>query len=305
MYPIRRIMVGLDMTEMDDQLIAHLPLLESMFTPDIIYFVHVAKSLQLPQRLKEKYPGLMAPVDESLEHDILKKIHATYTPSEGIKLKVEVKEGNEIKEILNWSDVKEIDLFVMGRKLDLKGEGRLPNRLAHVAHCSILFIPEKATPSLNKILVPVDFSNTSALALAFGMAIKKHVPCQIYLQNSYEVPSGYHLTGKTYEEFREIMKNNAMDDAEEFIRKHKVKKEEVSIILSFDDEDDPSERAYEEARKENIDLIIIASRGRTGIASILLGSVAEKMIRYNSDIPLLIAKNKKENLGFFQALLRI
>lgn len=305
MYSIRRIMVGLDLTEMDDQLIAHLPLLETMFQPDIIYFVHIAKSLQLPAKVKEKYPDLMAPVDESLSNDLIKKINEHYSPKGDLEIKVEVKEGNAIKEILNWSEIKAIDLFVMGRKMDLKGEGQLANRLARVAHCSIMFIPEKATPTIKKILVPIDFSNTSALALNFAMALRKHLECQVIIQNSYEVPSGYHLTGKSYEEFADIMRKNAQEDAEEFVKKHKVTASEVSFILSFDDEDDPGERAFEEATKENVDLIIIASRGRTGIASILLGSVAEKMIRYDSNIPLLIAKNKKENLNFFQALLRI
>ncbi len=305
MNTFKRVMVGLDLTDMDDQLISYLPVIEEIFEPDIIYFVHVAKSLQLPSRVKEKYPDLMAPMDESLESDIMRKVNAQYKPKGDISLKCRVLEGDPIKELLNWTGIKDIDLFVMGRKRELTGEGKLPNRLARVAHCSIFFVPQHTREEMKRVLVPVDFSKTSALALQFAMKLKDHLNVDVIVQNSYEVPSGYHLTGKSYEEFAEIMRTNAIDDAREFLKKNNVPEKEVSVTVSFDDEDDPGERAHEVATEKKADLIIIASRGRTGFASILLGSVAEKMILYDSDIPLLIVKNKKENLGFFEALLRI
>jgi nucleotide-binding universal stress UspA family protein len=101
------------------------------------------------------------------------------------------------------------------------------------------------------------------------------------------------------------MKQNAQEDAYEFVEKNGLKRDDVMYSLTFDDEEDPGERAYEIAKQMHVDLMIIASRGRTGLASLLLGSVAEKMIRYDSEIPLLIVKDRKENLGFFQALLRL
>ncbi len=305
MYSIKRIMVGLDLTEMDEQIIAYLPILEEMFHPDIIYFIHVAKSLRLPERVVEKYPDMMAPLDESLENDIRKKVEQNYTPKGDVSLQYEVREGNAIKEVLSWSGIKEVDLFVMGRKREMHGEGRLANRLARVAHCSILFVPQHVEFHLSKILVPVDFSNTSGMAMTFAEKLRNEIGCEVIIQNSYEVPTGYHMTGKSYEEFASIMRQNALEDAQEFLRKRKINANDVKVVLSFDEEDDPAERAYEVASDEKADLIVIASRGRTEIASLLLGSVAEKMIRYDSNIPLLIVKNKKENLGFFQALLRI
>ncbi len=306
MYAIKRLMVGIDLTEMDDKLIAYLPVLEEIFHPEVIYFVHVAKTLKLPERVREKYPNMMAPVDESLENDIRKKIEKEYKPKSEIEFRYEIREGDPIREILNWSEIKEVDLIVMGRKNDMTGEGKLANRLARVAHCSIFFVPENVSEAhLKRVIVPIDFSKTSGMALNFAMEMKEHMGCDVVVQNSYEVPSGYSTIGKTYEEFAEIMKKNAREDASLFLKKRDIPEDEVSVVLSLDDEEDPAERAYEEASRQHADLIIIASRGRTGFASILLGSVAEKMIRYNSNIPLLIVKDKKENLGFFQALLRI
>ena len=49
----------------------------------------------------------------------------------------------------------------------------------------------------------------------------------------------------------------------------------------------------------------MGSKGRTASASILLGSVAEKLVQANNEIPMLILKKKGENMGFFEALFKI
>ena len=48
------------------------------------------------------------------------------------------------------------------------------------------------------------------------------------------------------------------------------------------------------AKEKNIDLIVIGTHGRTGIAHMLIGSVAEKVVR-KAPCPVLSVKSKKEN----------
>ena len=50
------------------------------------------------------------------------------------------------------------------------------------------------------------------------------------------------------------------------------------------------------ARKENIDIIVIGTHGRTGIEHVFIGSVAEKIVR-RSPIPVFIIPCKKKS-GF-------
>ena len=49
------------------------------------------------------------------------------------------------------------------------------------------------------------------------------------------------------------------------------------------------------ARDKNIDLIVIGTHGRTGLAHMLIGSVAEKVVR-KAPCPVLSVKSKKENI---------
>ena len=53
------------------------------------------------------------------------------------------------------------------------------------------------------------------------------------------------------------------------------------------------------------DLIVIGSKGRTRAASLLLGSVAVKLLDMNCYMPMIIVKNQQKNMGFLQALFRL
>jgi len=55
----------------------------------------------------------------------------------------------------------------------------------------------------------------------------------------------------------------------------------------------PSQEILKSAREMEADLIVIGSRGRTGIEKLLLGSVAEKVV-LQSPIPVLMIKGDGE-----------
>lgn len=304
MYSINRAMVCLDLSALDEKLIAYTAMISKVFEIDTVYFHHVAKTLDLPEKIAEKYPDLLAPSDEVIERQI-DELAKKYFKDSNCTYNIVVREGNPTDKILRWSDIKEIDLIVMGRKTTLKGSGVLPGELAKVAHCSLLFVPEISPLKINQVLVPVDFSSTSGYAFQEALDVQKATNCKITIQNSYDVPSGYHSIGKSYEEFAEIMKEHAEEDAIAFLEKNNAAPEDVEMVFTLDDERDPAERACEIAHRIDADLIVMGSKGRTGIASLLLGSVADKMTQCNADVPLLVVKVKKENMGFLETLWRL
>ncbi len=303
METIKRVLVGLDMTEMDEYIIKYTSFLSDLLELDKIYFFHVSPSLSIPERLTEKYPDLLAPADESLVDLVEDKIDQFYTGS--AEVSIEIREGNARDKILRWSDIKEIDLIIVGKKNELKGSGLLPNHLAKVGHCSILMVPEGVKSTFKKIMVPVDFSNSSKAALKEALVIAEKSEAQLLIQNTYVVPQGYHKSGKSYQEFAEIMKRNAEQDAKEYLHSMGLDTNQCAVELSLDDDDEPSDKIYAVAENENVDLIIIASKGRTGLANIFLGSVADKILQVKGKVPVLVVKNKKGNMGFLDAILRI
>lgn len=304
MYKIERLLVALDLTEMDELLIKYSSHLAKFLKCEKVYFIHVAKNLELPEDLKKNHPDLMAPNDESIADSINKMVEKAWDSGYECEKVTEIKEGDPSDQILKWVNIKDVDMMVMGRKKKLKGGGIVPQRIAKIAQTSLMMVPEDFIFKLDKIVVSVDFSKHSTLAVEEALAITEGTNLKLTLVNVFRVPSGYHKTGKSYDEFATIMKGHAKTDFNEFIKRNNFPEDLVCHFV-LDDDDSPADKIFEFATNENADMILMGSKGRTGLASLLLGSVAEKVVIYDSDIPLMIVKEKGENMGFLKALLKL
>lgn len=303
MNTFKRILVGLDRSEMDKTLIQFVNYLAEIFDIEKVYFMHVARSLELPRNLVEKYPDLLAPVDEAIKQELKAEIDRHMSDSRKFEYVIEVKEGNATDKILKWSDIKEIDLIVMGQKHNLKGDGVLPGKLVNLGHCSVMFVPENMKATIKKILVPVDFSKSSKHTFEIARICSSKSNAELLVQHIYHVPSGYHTSGKSYEEFAELMRIHAEEDMTEFLGSDNSGS--VNLELTLDDDHDAAAQIEKVAKEQNVDIVVAGSKGRTGLASILIGSVAEKICKGNSAYATLIVKDKKENMGFLEAILRL
>jgi nucleotide-binding universal stress UspA family protein len=141
-----------------------------------------------------------------------------------------------------------------------------------------------------------------ALEKAVTFAGKIDPTPEVIAQNVFQIPTGYHYTGKTFEEFGEIMKKNAKKDYENFISELKLKKVKLKDIYTLDKDDDVITAIYKKAKDLKADIIIIGAKGRTATTAIFIGSKAEKMVQLDSDIPLLIIRPKGKRAGFREYL---
>ena len=89
------------------------------------------------------------------------------------------------------------------------------------------------------------------------------------------------------------------------IEKHDVEHTHIKPVFKYDSEGSPANLANETAHQENADVILIGARGRTAATAIFLGSVTEKLLTLDSDIPLLIVKDKKKTFDFLELLKKI
>lgn len=297
-------MIGLDLTEMDDNLINKTAVLIKFLGIEKCYFLHVAKNLEIPQEILEKYPDLIDPTDESVEKIIQDKLKECNFPEE-VETEVFVEEGNHpLDTFLRWAKIKDVDLVIMGRKDDLPGNGVLADGVAKKSPCSVLLLQEKRPIKFpKKILIPTDFSTHNHIIYEFAELISDGLDAELVPMHIYEVPHGYSKTGKTFEEFSEIMKENAQADFKKFVSRHHHPDLQCELVLS--EGKNPGALILEFAQEIDADLILLGSRGRTTSAAILLGSTAEKLIHVNKHLPMLIFKRKGETMGFFDALFRI
>jgi nucleotide-binding universal stress UspA family protein len=299
-----KIMIGLDLTEMDEILIQKTNIFLKFLGVEKCYFVHVAKNLAIPDDILSQYPDLLAPGDESIEAIMEEKIKRQNFP-ENIEIEIFAEEGSHpLETFLRWAKIKDVDLIVMGRKESLVGSGALANGVAKKAPCSIMLLQEKRPPGIPKrIMVPTDFSKHNHMIYEFGERIADELEAELIPVHIFNVPAGYSKTGKSFEEFSEIMRVNAEKDFKKFVSKHDHPELKCEFIL--DNGESSGKQLLEEAHKMDVDMIILGSRGRTKSAAILLGSTAEKLIEVNNSLPMIIFKKKGETMGFFDALFRI
>lgn len=297
-------MIGLDLTEMDDILIKKTAVFIKFLGIEKCYFLHVAKNLEIPKEILAQYPDLIAPTDESIEAIIKSKLKEFNFP-EDVETEVFVEEGSHpLDTFLRWAKIKDVDLIVMGRKDSLIGNGVLADGVAKKAPCSVLLVQEKRPIKFpKKILIPTDFSSHNHMIYEFAELISDQLDAELVPMHLYEVPHGYSKTGKSFEEFSEIMKENAQNDFKKFVHKHHHPELTCETVLN--DGKNPGALILEFAQEIDADMILLGSRGRTTSAAILLGSTAEKLIHANKYLPMLIFKKKGETMGFFDALFKI
>jgi nucleotide-binding universal stress UspA family protein len=296
-------MVGLDFTPMDKTLMEHASFLAALLKPEKIYFVNAQVALENREEWLADYPELDTPIDEKLKEEIDTELKLHFIPVEGVAVQSLVLDGSVTEELLKYVQIKQIDLLIVGRKLGLKGLGIVPQKLARKVPASILFVPEGRQPLLSKILVSVDFSNNSRMALeeAIELANKSNAS-SIALLHTYRLPLGYYKTGKTEAEFDVIAKTIAEKKCGQFLNEIDTKGIDIKPYFVNSKEQDTYEAIYDFALEQQASIVIIGGKGHTNVSALVLGSTAEKLISVDIDIPLLVVKDKKATYGLLEIL---
>lgn len=128
---------------------------------------------------------------------------------------------------------------------------------------------------LRKILCPVDFSDGSARALEEAVRLAKEHAAELVIAHAWYLPPTaieYSLSPDALDAIRDDAARG-LDDA--VIRARSLGATHITALLL---EGLPWTRIIQAA--EGCDLIVVGTHGRTGLSHVLLGSVAEKIIRH-------------------------
>lgn len=143
-----------------------------------------------------------------------------------------------------------------------------------------------------KILVPTDFSDYSDKALKQALDIAKQYNAKVFLFHAISTEvrrcmGDICLGDDMLHNIENQIKSRAQEDLQKQIDKFPQSKE-VSITADIGN-GNPYEAILKEADDKGIDLIVIASLGRSGIARFLVGSVARNVLK-GAKCPVLLTK---------------
>ncbi len=139
-----------------------------------------------------------------------------------------------------------------------------------------------------KILVPVDGSDCSWKGLDYAQEIAEKFAGQLVVLNVEQVYNANLLALPMDNLYMDQMISEAGENLILKAAKEKITKYSGKVQF-FSEKGHPAEQILIVAAKNNCDLIVMGSRGLSGIAEFLLGSVSTR-ISEHAQIPVLIVK---------------
>ncbi|MBA2592613.1 MAG: universal stress protein [Gammaproteobacteria bacterium] len=139
--------------------------------------------------------------------------------------------------------------------------------------------------AINRILCPVDFSEPSTRALEYALALAERLGAHVDVVHVFQFPTFAvdDLTLPLY--LQENLSQRLRERLEQFVIE---KAGEGSKATAHVREGVPYLEIMEAAKGQ--DLIVMGTHGRSGLSHLLLGSVAERVVR-GSEVPVLTIRS--------------
>jgi len=144
--------------------------------------------------------------------------------------------------------------------------------------------------SIRRILFPTDFSEPAEYAWSYALTFAQEFGAEVHLVHVVTPPprvtEAYAVNFDPEQTVKALTAeaNASMDRQVEAAKSRSlIFHREVRVGVDF-------REIIDYAAKQDIDLIVMATHGRTGLAHVLLGSVAEKVVR-KASCPVLTIKH--------------
>lgn len=142
---------------------------------------------------------------------------------------------------------------------------------------------------MQKIVAAIDFSNATEAVVSHAIAYAKALGASLDLLNVVFVPRDVVGGGMLYIDEEKIRQDLDRHAREEMAKWEKKVRDGGVEVVSHIAAGHPEVEIPAYAEKAGAGMLVIATHGRTGLAHLLIGSVAEKVVR-TSKIPVLVVR---------------
>lgn len=304
MNQLEHILICLDLSDMDDSLIKYGNFLVDKFKPRSVTFLHVMKTYEIPREMVEAFPHLNQPLSEIVKEELQEKIENQFIPGGETKTIVEVAEGSTTDNIVRYAREKNIPFTLMGKKIGYEGQGGIVRKVLGIIPSSVLLISETTLPRLDHVLVRMDFSRMSSLALKLALKLQEVDGAQVSCHHVYKLPLKYFPVTSPAEDKKLLaqVEKYSMKEYRKFMKKYELDPDAVPLSTSLDPESDEAHILYRQALNIGADAIFIGSKIKSQLADIIIDNTSEKLASTEKNIPVLIVKDRKHTIGFLKSL---
>jgi nucleotide-binding universal stress UspA family protein len=149
--------------------------------------------------------------------------------------------------------------------------------------------PEVTVVQIRKIVVPTDFSKDAEAALDYAIDLAKTFGGSVHLVHAYQLP----VAATPWEfSYPAGLLDDIKKHAEQGIAQLAQRASGKGVPVTTEVAPGPASIAIVEAAdRQGADLLVMGTRGLTGFKHVVLGSVAERVLRH-SHCPVLTVKAK-------------
>ena len=208
-------------------------------------------------------------------------------------------------EICNLARDISADLIVMPthsyKGLEHLFAGSTAERIVQHSPCPVLVARQPTNKtrrvsgerSYNTILVPVDFSQTSFQALEYAIEFAKLVVARLIVFHAVDCGDAFTADGYAMYDLSVVektLRKSAEEQMQKFVGLAKFRRVAFETVVRVAS---PISEICAVAEEREVDLIITATHGRSGFKHLLMGSVAESVVRY-AKRPVLVVPSHPE-----------
>lgn len=201
--------------------------------------------------------------------------------------------GNSCDKIVNASEKINANIIMIGSGNQVKNDnfqlGSTAEKVISKSNKPVFVVKNGQTLSIKNIICPVDFSKESSRALHSAIIISRMVNAKLIILSVYPLFK-YDFTNHNAAEINESRRVELQKEFNLFLENFNL------IDLNYEKQivaGDPSKEILNFIEKNNSDLLIMGTTGRSGISKILMGSVTKKVVR---DVPCSFITLKNEDI---------
>jgi nucleotide-binding universal stress UspA family protein len=138
-------------------------------------------------------------------------------------------------------------------------------------------IKEVDMARLKKILAPTDFSELSTLGIRFALEMARDTSAEVIVYHAIDVGEEWKTVRRDLAPYHDMIEDNRRV-LDKFLGDHFadcIDLVEVRQVVEFGAS---YKNIVDLAEKENVDMIVMSTHGRTGLDHMILGSVTEKVV---------------------------
>lgn len=290
MDSVKKILVCLDLTDIDPELIRYAAYLAPRLSAEKLFFLHVIQAYDLPDKGDKQFPNVEKDLSRAIHQSLTDQISDTVPESLETEIVIEIEDQDAANRILECIDELDIDLVLIGQKSGEDRQGHYAKKIIKNCKSDTLFITADANLKIDKILCAIDFSKNSHSAFSRGLYFHNNYGSKLVCYYINDTTSAYFPASTV--KSADSARKKAKEQYRKFLKQFDMNPDQVAChILHADANTSEGYHIGETAASENADLIIVGAKGDTQNVTSLLGHVCESLRVLQKEVPVMIVKN--------------